>query len=188
VKDKGVKCDTCTFKFLDGVRCVIDPASCGSYKPKSPPDKSCETCLNYKNHSCRHVITCFAPLWLDYKPKPDKVHNTVTYLPSLKPIPDKVHNTVYYLPSQFNPVPDKVLGDTVLTKGQIANSLQVSIAGVLNMDLKLAKDADTHTRSEVGRFLENNNVISLMPGQKSNLGLMLTAEVYQRLIKELEGE
>ena len=35
MKDKGVKCDTCKFKFLDGVRCVIDPVKCGSYKPKS---------------------------------------------------------------------------------------------------------------------------------------------------------
>ena len=51
-------CDTCQFKFLDGVRCVIDPVKCGSYKPKSP---------------------------------------------------DKVHNTVTYLPSQFNPVPDKFI-------------------------------------------------------------------------------
>ena len=91
---KEIKCDKCTFKFKDGVRCVIDPTICVSFKPK-------------------------------------------------------IQNTITHMPSQFNPVPDKVLGDTVLTKGQIANSLQVSIAGVLNMDLKLAKDADTHTRSEL---------------------------------------
>jgi len=54
VKDKGVKCGACQFKFLDGVRCVIDPAKCGSYKPKSP-DKVLETIakliLSYRFYS-----------------------------------------------------------------------------------------------------------------------------------------
>ena len=141
-------CETCKFKFKDGVRCVIDPTNCGSYKSKSP---------------------------------------------------DKVHNTVTYLPSQFNPVPDipdEVLEDTVLTKGQIAKSLEVSIAGVLNMDLKLAKDADAHTRRELKKqgYKSPEEVQAIRSGIAKRLqdchdtrdGLQDLERKLTLLIKELE--
>ena len=51
----GVECEMCTFKFKDGVRCVIDPTNCGSYKPKSPDKVLGDTifaCVGCPNKFC----------------------------------------------------------------------------------------------------------------------------------------
>jgi len=62
-----IKCP-CQFKgtVFEFTICPCCPANL-----QSNPDKEnkCKTCRNYNNHSCRHVITCFAPLWLEYQPK-----------------------------------------------------------------------------------------------------------------------
>ena len=62
MKDKGVKCGACQFKFKGGVRCVIDPAKCGSYKSKSP-DKVLGDTVVKKEINCEACrADCVVPI------------------------------------------------------------------------------------------------------------------------------
>jgi hypothetical protein len=79
------------------------------------------------------------------------------------------------------PAPVKLLGETVLNSKWCNYAHNCCPKGC-------NEEQDAHTRSEIAKVLKANNVITGIPGQKSNLGLMLTAEFYQNLIAELEGK
>jgi len=72
---------------------------------------------------------------------------------SSQPKPDKEHNTVTYIPSQFIPEPDKLLVDTVLT---VAGSHWVSLEnrnrnGCIDIGDEL-REQDAYTRSEIAKW------------------------------------
>lgn len=152
-------CEMCSNKIF----CYKNFNHCMGFQPKeASTERNCETCRF--DGKCPHSLTCGLKqnMW-----KPKSV-NTSTVLTVTD---EDMESLTAELAAKFKDYPhlDFSFWEDYKTETRWL------------LELK-----DDRTRHEIAKWLEKHNAITSVPGQKTNLGLMITAEDYQQFIAELK--